>query len=219
MKYNFKGKFDPAMEYAKYDAIEFGDKVWWCGRPVKGKSPADKAASAVWHMVSDPTALMLKSGGSASFSTDTKYTELHPRQVFTVASGEVQSADLAGTLKLEAGNTYRVFFDGSYYTCKAFEYSAWGAVCVGNGSLIGASEGNGEPFVIARYASYAANINVMHPGTHTVGVEEVQETYTPIAPEYLAGEKPGANQYLVTDSNGNTGWAERLAWEEKLVIT
>lgn len=159
-------------------------------------------------------------GGTSAdlpFGTEVSYTSILPQETVTVTATEGTSAlyvDLAGLVHIEVGKKYRVIFDGVEYTCEAFAYDAWGAVCVGNGKLIGATVSNNEPFCISRFASYAANINVAKEGTHTVSVEEIVEEVTPIPNEYLTGEAPAPYMQLVTDGEGQAKWEQRLAWKE-----
>lgn len=222
MRYTNKGEYNPSTLYKKGDVVIFDGVAYWRTKDGKGVSPKAKARFAVWKRLNQETSEALAAGGMGGsadlpFGTEVSYTEILPRESVEIAAREGTSslyADLTGLVHTEVGKKYRVIFDGVEYVCEAFEYSAWGAVCVGNGALIGATIENNEPFCINRYASYAANINVKTEGTHTVSIEEIVEEVSPLPNEYLTGAKPTPYQQLVTDGDGKAVWEERLAYKE-----
>ena len=107
------------------------------------------------------------------------------------------TAKLNGSLRLEEGKIYFVNFDGKDYECVAWFHPDWDAICIGNGSIIGADRGNSEPFV---FDELDGNIylDVEEPETHKVSI--YAGDIIPVYYDYMP-----KNMRVIIEDNGKGG--------------
>lgn len=101
-----------------------------------------------------------------------EYKTLLEETVTTMDDGGHYFAVLtSGSLALETGKTYTVNFDGTEYTCVAYEHPDFAGIHIGNISIAGINMDNsGEPFFITSYADGANILLVPSGGTYTVKI-------------------------------------------------
>lgn len=77
---------------------------------------------------------------------------------------------VSDSVKLIEGYTYLVTFNGTEYECVAYCYDDWGIVIIGNGSLIDAEGGNGEPFAFVFMEGDGSDLITQEAGTYTLKI-------------------------------------------------
>ena len=113
-------------------------------------------------------------------------TLIEEQTVTTVTEGDIAYGKMSGAATLVVGETYKVLFNGITYECVAYEYADWNAVCIGNGSIIGATGGKGEPFCIDNYSNNDSYLNTDDTGTYIVSVShKLGENIHQIDPKYI----------------------------------
>lgn len=129
-----------------------------------------------------------------------KANELIAEQTITTYESEAYgyTAKLNGSLRLEEGKIYFVNFDGKDYECVAWLYPDWEAICIGNGSIIGADRGNSEPFVIESFYGGDISLSVEEPETHKVSIYAGDTI--PVYYDYMP-----KNMRVIIEDNGKGG--------------
>ena len=128
-----------------------------------------------------------------------KANELIAEQTITTYESEAYgyTAELNGSLRLEEGKIYFVNFDGKDYECVAWSYPERGAICIGNGSIIGADRGNSEPFAFDESDGYIY-LDVEEPETHKVSIYAGDTI--PVYYDYMP-----KNMRVIIEDNGKGG--------------
>ena len=88
--------------------------------------------------------------------------------------------------ELVVGQTYEVIWDGNSYSCVAYAVETIGnAPAIGNGSIAGASGGNGEPFFCYFYDG-KLGWGAVTGGMHTFTFSGEGEFVHKLDPKYLS---------------------------------
>ncbi len=115
------------------------------------------------------------------------YTKDNPEEKVVDATVEIDSelyTKISNNLYFTEGETYRVVFNGTEYTCVA--WNGDDAVCIGNGSIYG-GEGLGEDvsFACDSYNDRRCYLNVSSEGTYTIEIYKVVDLVVKLDEKYL----------------------------------
>lgn len=96
---------------------------------------------------------------------------------------------ISSDMRLEAGKTYMICYNGTEYTCDALEVNADadGFVMVGNPALFGFGESTGEPFGLAAVGGSILVVASDEPTEVTVSIKVWDETAHPLDEKFLPG--------------------------------
>lgn len=139
------------------------------------------------------------------FYSEEKERVLFSKTIIVLDTGdEIPYVELGSQLSLIVGRRYEVTIDGVKYSCVAYEYSDWNAICIGNGELVGAPNGNGEPFLIDTYDDGEGYFNAV-AGTYNVSISSTVEVVHQIDSKYvpmpeLADVAHSGNYYDLIDA-------------------
>ena len=121
---------------------------------------------------------------------------------FAEANPGIYTSEQKSSLIIEAGETYTVVFDGTSYSCTGYIPGDGMPVCLGNASIIGASGGNNEPFLVAVESGSMQIGTNLTGASHTVKITGPGEVVTTLDPKFI----PGGLTYIVNgiyDLNDN----------------
>lgn len=115
------------------------------------------------------------------------YTKDNPEEKVVDATVEIDSelyTEISNNLYFTEGETHRVVFNGTEYTCVAWNGN--GCVIIGNGSIYG-GEGLGEdvPFSCDSYNNGSCYLNVSSEGTYTIEIYKVVDLVVKLDEKYL----------------------------------
>ena len=119
-------------------------------------------------------------GGSGGSGGGSGLPEITTETTTIFAEQSVAFVDQEGTYGTDAlnivfvlGETYTVAWDGTDYTCTAFD-DGDGGVAVGNLSIWGTGDDTGEPFVISYYSGDAAYAGTLSTAaSHTIKIGQI----------------------------------------------
>lgn len=100
----------------------------------------------------------------------------------TIENGEPYVFDI--TIPFKEGNTYKVEWNGNVYECVAYKATIDEVVWIGNATIIGEHDGNGEPFLIGSAAD-TLGLFSQEDGTYTVSIAEKKSDIHEIDKKYL----------------------------------
>ena len=102
---------------------------------------------------------------------------------FTVSDG-LYIAPITNALEIVVGQTYTVNWDGTEYECVCSSVPS--SLTLGNLSIMGEGADTGEPFLYANIPHVGSTfITLDTSASHTISVQRVEETVTPIDEKYL----------------------------------
>ena len=101
---------------------------------------------------------------------------------------EVYFYQQASSLIFEEGKTYTVVFDGTSYSCIGYIPGEEAPVVLGNASLVGASGGNNEPFLIFGSRGSLMIATNLTGASHTVKIITTEESIKKLDAKYLPDE-------------------------------
>lgn len=120
------------------------------------------------------------------WTDDPKETVLVEEQIITI--GEDLYAQCNANLYYVVGETYTVNFNGTIYECIAYEILEENVVCIGNGSIVGITGGNGEPFFSYSDVDNETFIQVAEAGDYVVSISAKIAENHKIDKKYLPDE-------------------------------
>lgn len=122
-------------------------------------------------------------------------------------------AYLTNALDIVEGQTYTFNWDGTEYECVCFVFNS--IFIIGNLSLAGLGDDTGEPFVYANNPDMGGSgFNTRDPSaSHTISVKRIEETVTPMAPEFLPDNVGGAQVVEITSDDGSTYTSSHIGAE------
>lgn len=160
-----------------------GDGKLWTApgavQTVNGEAPDESGNVQVSGLPDGAEAnmqLVTDADGAAKWEEKLAYEEIVYKTLLeeTVTprdDGGVYIAVFHGLLALETGKTYTVNFDGTEYTCVAYEHPDFAGIHIGNISITGINMDNsGEPFFITSTDNKFTMLMVPSGGTYTVKI-------------------------------------------------
>lgn len=134
---------------------------------------------------------------------------------FAEVNEGVYLSSSASSLIIEAGETYTVVFDGTSYSCTGYILGDGMPVCLGNGSILGASGGNNEPFLVAVDSGSMQIGTNLTDASHTVKITGSGEVVKTLDPKFI----PGGLTYIVNGIGDKTFAEIQAAYNDgKLVL-
>lgn len=123
--------------------------------------------------------------GRTHYISDPVETVLLEETSIETTGEDGASAFVSDSIKLVEGYTYLVTFNGTEYECVAYCYDDWDIVIIGNGSLVDAEGGNGEPFACIFMEGDGSDLITQEAGTYTLKIVEVISEVVKLPTEYL----------------------------------
>lgn len=161
------------------DGIDGKDGAPGAVQTVNGEAPDESGNVQVSGLPDGAEAnmqLVTDADGAAKWEEKLAYEEIVYKTLLeeTVTprdDGGVYIAVFHGLLALETGKTYTVNFDGTEYTCVAYEHPDFAGIHIGNISITGINMDNsGEPFFITSTDNEFTMLMVPSGGTYTVKI-------------------------------------------------
>ena len=159
---------------------------------------AGAAAPAVSNVVPKPLTYDYMPEGYPTKSVQTT-TLMEEREVAFLLNNNVYVAQITNPPEIVEGQTYAVNWDGTAYECVCIFANS--ARTLGNLSFIDNGNDTGEPFLYV-YLGKQGGGRFITPDTsasHTISVERIEKTVTPMAEEFLP-----ATAFITFDSSTNT---------------
>lgn len=130
-------------------------------------SSAHIMAPYIGHLADGTQVVGTASGGGGGATYETYYDGS-----ITTASDKTISIPSLSSLYFAAGETWRVTWDGTEYTCYPNIHEGWLWYIGNHGLTDGTDDGTGEPFCLYNYGGGALNGMARTSGTHTLKLEK-----------------------------------------------
>lgn len=128
---------------------------------------SDVAIGKIFFLADGTQATGTASGGGSVPTYETYFDDS-----ITAASDKTISIPSLSSLYFSAGETWRVTWDGTEYTCYPNVHEGWLWYIGNHGLTDGTDDGTGEPFCLYNYGGGALNGMARTVGTHTLKLEK-----------------------------------------------
>ena len=114
-------------------------------------------------------------------------TLMEEQEVAFILNNNLYAAQITNPSEIVEGQTYTVNWDGTEYECVCVAIESMSSLALGNLSIVGAGDDTGEPFIYGYFGKQGGGefITPDTSASHTISVERIEKTVTPMAEEFL----------------------------------